>query len=227
MNQRARILRRNLAKAVLRRSGPALLKALARTWKTQVLGEEHLAEAMSGGRGHFMALWHGRMIVALPYHGERDWQVLVSPSDDGDISEHLLESFGYGVLRGSTSRTGARSLRAMRKLLERGEVLVVTPDGPRGPQHSMNLGLAWLARATGAAIVPCGFVCDRAWHARSWDRFTIPKPRARLALVYGPPLRVARNADAEVLEVTSQDLRERMLAAEQRGFDTLGVEGRS
>ncbi|MCB9914498.1 MAG: lysophospholipid acyltransferase family protein [Planctomycetes bacterium] len=224
MDPRLRIARRKAATRLLRRVGPRVLRWLASSWRADVLGAEHLAAASAGGGGHFMALWHGRMIVALPHHAERGWQVLVSPSEDGDISEHLLESFGYGVLRGSTSRTGARALRAMRRTLERGDVLVVTPDGPRGPRHSMNLGLAWLARATGGAIVPCGFVCDRAWRAKSWDRFTVPKRGARLALVYGEPVRVPRDADEAALTAATELLRERMLAAERRGFEHLGVE---
>jgi lysophospholipid acyltransferase (LPLAT)-like uncharacterized protein len=81
-----------------------------------------------------------------------------------------------------------------------------------------------MARATGHAVVPCGFVCDRAWRARSWDRFTVPKPGARLALVYGEPIRVERDGGEEELERATELIRERMLAAELEGFRALGVE---
>jgi len=224
MRKSLRIARRNAAKTVLRRVGPSALRLLARSWTTTVVGEENLHAARGEGGGHFMALWHGRMVVAMPAHAHEGWQVLVSPSDDGDISEHLLESWGYQVLRGSSSRTGARALRAMLTVLRRGEVLVITPDGPRGPRHSMNPGLAWMSKATGYAVVPCGFVCDRAWRASSWDRFTIPKYRARVAVVYGPPVRVARDATREDLDAATELIRERMLAAEQAGFAALSVE---
>lgn len=222
--KRFRIVRRNAAKAVLRWIGPGVLRLLSRTWKVEVHGEEHVAAAGAEGRGHFMSLWHGRMLVALPHHADRDYQVLVSPSDDGDISEHLLERFGYHVIRGSSSRTGARALREMLVCLRRGDVLVITPDGPRGPRHSMNLGLAWMSRATGHAVVPCGFVCEPAWRARSWDRFTLPRPRARVALVYEEPVRVSRDGGDEELARATALVRERMLRAEKRGFERLGVE---
>ena len=223
--KRFRIVRRNLAKAVLRRVGPGVLHLLSRTWKVTVLGEKHLAAASAEGRGHFMSLWHGRMLVALPHHAHLDYQVLVSPSEDGDISEHLLERFGYHVIRGSSSRTGARALREMLVCLRRGDVLVITPDGPRGPRHSMNLGLAWMSRATGHAVVPCGFVGEPAWRANSWDRFTLPRPRARVAIVYEEPVRVPRDAGDAELERATALIRERMLQAEKRGFEQLGVEG--
>ncbi len=224
MRKGFRIARRNLAKVVMRRVGPALLHALARTWKTTVLGEAHLQTARADGDGHFMSLWHGRMLVAMPHHAGGEWQVLVSPSDDGDISEHLLESLGYQVIRGSSSRTGARALRAMLTVLRAGQALVITPDGPRGPRHSMNPGLAWMARATGFAIVPCGFVCNRAWRARSWDRFTVPKFGAQVVLVYGEPVRVPREATPEALEQATALIRERMLQAEREGFASMRME---
>jgi lysophospholipid acyltransferase (LPLAT)-like uncharacterized protein len=219
-----RRVRRRAALRLVTSVGPTLLGWLARTWRLQVLGTEHLESVSGGGRGHFMTLWHGRMVLGLPHHGGRDWHVLVSPSGDGDISESLLESFGYQVIRGSSSRGGARALREMLTVLGRGGVLIITPDGPRGPRHSMNPGLAWMARATGYPIVPVGFGCDRAWRARSWDRFTIPKPRSRVAMVYGKPVRVAREASAAELEAATEEIRRNLIEAEERGFAALDVE---
>lgn len=224
LRRRIRRWLRGLARTLVARIGPFVLRQLSRTWKVTILGDEHLAAARSGSGGHFMALWHGRMLVALPHHAGRDWYVLVSPSQDGDISEALLQGFGYRVIRGSSSRGGARALREMLAVLERGAVLAVTPDGPRGPRHSTNPGLAWMARVTGFAIVPCGFVCDRAWHARSWDRFTVPKPGARLAFVYDAPVRVDRHASSEAMEAATEQVRAGMMRAEKRGFEQLNKE---
>jgi lysophospholipid acyltransferase (LPLAT)-like uncharacterized protein len=108
--------------------------------------------------------------------------------------------------------------------LDQGAVLVITPDGPRGPRHSMNPGLVWMARATGYPVVPCGFVCDRAWRARSWDRYTIPKPWARVALVYEEPVMVERDANPDALARATEAIREGILRAERRGFQYLGRE---
>ena len=204
--------------------GRALLSLLAKTWKVEVLGGEHLEAAASSGPGCFLSMWHGRMIVALPTHARRGWHVLVSPSGDGDVSEKLLEANGYFVIRGSSSRGGARALRKMLKVLDEGAVLFITPDGPRGPMHTMNPGLAFMARATGREIVPLGFACDRAWHADSWDHFTIPKPFARVCVVYGQPVLVSREADDTEQGEATELVRERTLEAERAGFDHLGCE---
>lgn len=199
---------------------------LSRTWSIEVSGEEHLGlDAVEGGQGgRLIALWHGRMLVGLVPHRDRGWSVLVSTSDDGDLTETLLERFGYPVVRGSSSKQGARALRELLARIRRGETVVITPDGPRGPRHSMNPGLAWMSRETGSPVVPGGFVCDRAWRLSSWDRFTIPRPRARLAIVYGPPVRLSGDATTEDLQDATDEIRRRMLAAEARGFEQLGVE---
>ena len=204
--------------------GRAALSLLARTWHVELLNQENLDESVEEGPGCFLSMWHGRMIVALPTHARRGWHVLVSPSGDGDISEKLLEANGYFVIRGSSSRRGARALREMLKVLDEGAVLFITPDGPRGPMHSMNPGLAFMARATGRKIVPLGFACDRAWHADSWDRFTIPKPFARVCVVYEEPVYVSREADDEEQEAATELVRTRTLEAERRGFVALGCE---
>ena len=204
--------------------GRAALSLLARTWRTEFLNQENLDGAAKEGPGCFLSMWHGRMIFALPTYARRGWHVLVSLSGDGDISEKLLEANGYFVIRGSSSRGGARALREMLKVLDEGAVLFITPDGPRGPMHAMNPGLAFMARATGRKIVPLGFAADRAWHADSWDHFTIPKPFARDCVVYGEPVSVSREADDEAQEQATKLVQSRTLAAEREGFEHIGCE---
>jgi hypothetical protein len=162
-------------------------------------------------------------LMPLALHRGRGIDVLVSPSDDGSLATRALRHFGYRVIRGSLSRGGARAMRAMATALAAGRQIVVTPDGPRGPRHAMNVGVAWLARATGAPILPVGVAVDRAWRLRSWDRFTIPQPFARLCVHYGAPVHVAAAAGDEELEHLAQQLRDRLLAGERDGCDRLGV----
>ena len=162
------------------------------------------------------------MIVGLHQHAHQGLHVLVSPSDDGGIAKKLLTRFGYRVIRGSTSRHASRALREMLGVLDEGESVVVTPDGPRGPRHSMNSGVAYMARVTGLEIVPIGLACDNAWRLRSWDRFTIPKPFARVAITYGKPLAVACDACDDQLELATTEVKTRLIDAERTGFAQLG-----
>lgn len=204
--------------------GAHLVTLLSKTWRISRAGYENLDAAKGEGGGHFIALWHGRMLVPMANHRNTDWTVLVSHSRDGDITEELLWRYGYRVIRGSSSKGGARALREMLDVLKSGGVLIITPDGPRGPMHSMSPGLVWMARATGYSVVPAGFVADRAWRMKSWDRFTVPKPFARVAYVYGPPIAVPRRATNSELENVSAAIHDAMIAAETRAFELLGKE---
>ena len=96
-----RIARRSVGKVALSSFGPRAIKALARTWRYTVVGAEHRAEA-EGEQGSVLAFWHGRMLLALPVSEGGNVSVLVSPSDDGDLSQKVLDSFGYEVIRGSS-----------------------------------------------------------------------------------------------------------------------------
>ena len=220
--QRWRRFRRRVGTVALELFAPWILRLVALTWRVQRTGDAG-RELLASDRPWIVSMWHGRMLCLMPMrlHKGRGIHVLVSPSDDGSLAAKALRSFRFRAIRGSLSRGGASALRTMRELMEGGGQLVVTPDGPRGPRHSMNVGIAWLARATSSPILPVGVAVDRAWHLRSWDRFTIPKPFARLVVTYGEPMPVATNATDEALEAIATELLERTIALEREGFTQL------
>ncbi len=222
--QRWRRFRRRIGSSLLELLAPMLVRILALTWRVQRKGERG-RELLASDRPWIVAMWHGRMLCLMPMrlHKGRGIHVLVSPSDDGGLATQALRGFGFRSIRGSLSRGGAEALRTMHELVRDGGQLVVTPDGPRGPRHAMNTGAAWLARAANVPLLPVGVACDRAWRLRSWDRFTIPKPFARLVVVYGDPIDVASAIGDTDLERIAADLRERILAQERAGFAQLGI----
>ncbi len=221
LRRRLRHARRRFSRVVVYWLAPFLLRALARTWRMTVVGEDNLARTVGDGRGRILALWHGRMLFGLSYHGSRQWHALVSGSPDGEIFRALLSRFGYRAISGSTGRGGVGAVRQMLAVLETGGAVIIPPDGPRGPSRSVAPSLAWLGRATGFPIVPIGFACDRAWHARSWDRFTIPRPWARVVMIYQDPVRVERSAGEAELVAATDLIRESLLRAERQGFEML------
>jgi hypothetical protein len=158
--------------------------------------------------------WHNRMFV-VPLLRERvphrTGAVLTSASRDGAIIAAVMKSFGLKSVRGSSSRRGAAALLALAGTLEAGEDVAVTPDGPRGPRYKLGPGVVFLARQTGAGILPIHIEYSRAVRLRSWDRFMIPLPFAKVRVICGELIFVGRDADME---------------AEQRRIEgVLGVEG--
>ena len=219
--RRMRIVRRKLGGAVLPLVAPRTLALLSRSWKVECLGSENFERAM-GEPGMLSVLWHGRMLIPLVVHRDQGHSVLVSPSDDGSLISALLDRFGYSTIRGSSNKNPARAIREMLISLQQGGRIVITPDGPRGPRHGVNPGTAWMARETGFPILPLGCVSDRAWRLKSWDRFIIPKFGARVAVVYGEPLYVPKDANEADLDAATQEMRARMIGAEESGFAHLG-----
>ncbi|MFT5733235.1 MAG: lysophospholipid acyltransferase (LPLAT)-like uncharacterized protein [Planctomycetota bacterium] len=174
--------------------------------------------------GCIPVLWHGRMATAASAFAGTRATVLVSASGDGSLADMLLKRLGYGTLRGSTAKGGARAIREMRGLLASGTPVAITPDGPRGPRHNVNRGAAFLAKATGRPVLPIGFGVSRALRLGSWDRFTIPLPFSRVTVAFGEPLDVPRDSDEAALVAATTEIRSRLIEAETTAFGSLGKE---
>ena len=101
-------------------------------------------------------------------------------------------------MRGSSTRSGARAIAQMAALAREGWDVGITPDGPKGPRFSAEPGAVWVAAHGEVPIIPLGVAADRAWRARSWDRFLVPKPFARVWVVNGPPIRFGREDVARI-----------------------------
>src|SRR5207244_5011790 len=101
--------------------------------------------------------------------------------------------------RGSTTRGGAGALRALVERAASADV-AVTPDGPRGPRYRLQAGVVLLASLARRKIVFGSYAASRAWRFRSWDRFMVPKPFARVVIRAAGPIEVAAGLDARGLE---------------------------
>jgi len=105
--------------------------------------------------------------------------------------------FDLDVVRGSSSRGGVEALRELARAIRAGEDVAVVPDGPRGPARRLQAGIVALAATTGAPIVPVGVAARPARRLHSWDRFMVPVPFARCAVVFGGALEVKRHDERE------------------------------
>ncbi|MCP3917891.1 MAG: lysophospholipid acyltransferase family protein [bacterium] len=216
--------RRAVAEPLVRGLGARGLRGLVKTWRVEALHPERRDRARAGHGGCIVVFWHGRMIPAFSQFMEDELTILVSVSDDGGLAVDLLERFGFEIVRGSSSKRGLRAMREMLDVLAGERTIVITPDGPRGPQHKVEPGLAYLARITGHPILPVGFATDAAWHLKSWDHFTIPKPRARVVAAFGEPVWVEPGAKGADLAATREAVGETLLALEREAAAELGLE---
>jgi lysophospholipid acyltransferase (LPLAT)-like uncharacterized protein len=159
-------------------------------------------------------VWHNRLALCLvPYFGyvrKRNhtpgMAALVSASKDGAFLAATLECFSVQPVRGSSSRRGSQALLELTSWAERGYDLAITPDGPRGPRYVVQQGVMGLAQVTGFPIMPVSYHLGWKIQPRSWDRFQIPLPFSRCEMVFGPPVRVPREASDAEREALRQQL---------------------
>ncbi len=81
-------------------------------------------------------------------------------------------------------------MREMIRAMREGAVSAdLTTDGPRGPARRSKPGVAALAEALDAGVIPVGTSCTRARFLRSWDNYLVPLPFGRGVCFFGEPLR--------------------------------------
>ena len=150
-------------------AGYPLIAALASTFRWRVEGAEHYRRVLDSGRQPIMAFWHGRILPATAYFRNRGIIVITSANFDGEWIAGIIERFGYGTARGSTSRGAVRALVQLKRDMAAGKPAAFTLDGPRGPAKVAQPGAVWLAKATGNPIVPFHVEAGRHWTAHSWE----------------------------------------------------------
>jgi lysophospholipid acyltransferase (LPLAT)-like uncharacterized protein len=201
--------------------GYPLINTLGRTLRWRVEGLDHLDAIVASGRQPVMAFWHGRILPATYYFRRRGIVVITSENFDGEWIARIIERFGYGTARGSTTRGGRKAILQLVRDMDRGKPSGFTLDGPRGPARVAQPGAIWLARATGNPVLPFHLEASSFWTMTSWDRTQIPKPFSTVALVVGEPLDVPRNTADQQLEPARQELERRLLKLEMRALDLL------
>jgi len=209
-----------------RRLGYALLKPVVRLlfaciWSTcrvvQIKGEEHIDALASTGKPFIPCYWHQHHFYGTWYMRRlirRGLRIgfLISPSVDGEIPAQLASSWGAQVIRGSTTRAGAQAMRDMYNIVVKDKISpVTTSDGPQGPLHVFKLGDIMLSQFTQAPLLPFSYAASRGWVLKSWDRFIIPRPFARIAIVIGEPVHIPKGLLAEDLEPLRQQLQDTLM----------------
>lgn len=163
------------------------------------------------------ALWHNRIFTLPPIWwktggNSRKSVVLTSASKDGAILAKAMAVFGLGAVRGSSSRRAVAALIGMKRALQEGLDVCITPDGPRGPKYSFHPGVIKLAQSTGAPIVPIHASYASAWRLKTWDGLVIPKPFSRVTVVFDEMLMIPPKLDEAAFEAQVERVKNILLA---------------
>ena len=163
----------------------------------EIEGHDHLDAVENRGKIPIYAFWHDRIFLNTFYWRKRGIVVMTSQSFDGEYIARFIQRFGFGAIRGSSSRGGAKALVEMIKAMRRGLPMAFTLDGPRGPKYEVKAGPVMLAKKTGNPIIPLVVEPRSAWRAGSWDQMHIPKPFTTARVIIGEPIYVAPDDEIE------------------------------
>ncbi len=161
------------------------------------------------------AFWHGRLLM-MPYvflkqhHRTKPLAVLISLHRDGEYISRTAQHCDLQVIRGSSSRKGAQSIRKLLRFIQNGGEIALTPDGPRGPRYQVQPGIIQLAKLSGAWVVPITLGAVKKICFSSWDKFLIPWPFSKAVFICGEPLWIPPEAGAEDLETKRRELEQKL-----------------
>lgn len=199
---------------------PPVAKGVVSAWGTTWRVRERFpAEVDPRRAGHARSVylfWHRTILMAARIYAGVELCAGISRHGDGEIAAQIAERFGFRTARGSSTRGGAALVREMVDYAEKepGDI-ALTPDGPKGPPQQAKPGALFLAAHLGWPVVPVAFFARPRKELHSWDRFVIPWPFARIAVVAAPPLTIERDPPPERLAELCREVDRRMAAAER------------
>jgi lysophospholipid acyltransferase (LPLAT)-like uncharacterized protein len=185
-----------------------LIRLIGATWRFREVDEHFMDDSRKSSASLIFCFWHGRMLpLSYRYRG-RSIHVLASQHADGELMGRTIRRLGFGHVRGSSTRGGARAIRELVMKLEEGFDLGITVDGPVGPRFEAKSGPIEIAKLSGSLVVPATTSSSSRWVFSSWDAFEFPKPFARVGVRFGKPISVPADADADTVEMCRVELQD-------------------
>lgn len=210
------------------------LMLIRRTTRWRHEGLEKLEPMLTSDQGALGLFWHGRIPICLGM-AEVWWRkekrrCMVSPSADGEFIALALEHARYPAIRISSAKKGdsAKARQAVAAFREAinwvsdGGILIVTPDGPRGPNEIIAAGSLQIAKRSGAPVFLTGLAVSPALQLDTWDKVMIAAPFGRGATVWEGPFHVPPDADDAAIAQLVTEWSRIMQAATRRAEALVG-----
>ncbi|MDR2591304.1 MAG: lysophospholipid acyltransferase family protein [Chitinispirillales bacterium] len=165
-----------------------IVSVLGKTWRLNIVSPPAVDIFDAHAAPKIYCFWHSTLLVVSYLFRNTGKTAIVSLSKDGQIAAGVAARWGHGVVYGSSNRGGAGALRDGVRALRAGRSLGITPDGPKGPREVAKAGAAQIAILSGTPVVSIKINTKSAWRLKSWDRFMIPRPFAKINVVLSEPI---------------------------------------
>jgi len=194
-----------------------IILIVGRTLRWRVENWDVLDSIRNVGQNAILAFWHGRIFMATYYFRRRGIVVMISQNRDGEYISNVIRYFGYGVVRGSSSRRSIGATVEMLREIRQGKDIGFAMDGPRGPRYVAKPGAVYIARKSGNPVVPFNISVEKKWVMKSWDHFQVPFPFSRAVVLIGQPIYVATDADDAEIKAAEEQIQHELEELRDRG----------
>ncbi len=190
-----------------------LINLLMKTCRVQVQGLEQFCR-LAANEKCILMLWHNHLVIVpfilSRYTPQIQYAAIVSGSRDGDILSMIVHSYKNGNTIRVPHLARYQALQEIiRQIESQKHVVIITPDGPRGPVYEMKPGLAIAALETQANVVSLNWKSKTFWELKTWDRLRIPMPFTTIQVSFEAPIRL-ENFTLTSLEEARAFLKERL-----------------
>lgn len=168
------------------------MNLIFKTYRLQVSGLPLFYECASK-RKCMVMLWHNRLaltpFILSKFTPDFKYAAVVSASRDGDVLSNIIHSYKNGNTIRVPHLGRYQALKKMIQHVNEGkEIVILTPDGPRGPVYEIKSGIAVCALETQACIFGLDWQAESYWEFKTWDRFRLPKPFTTIHISFNPPI---------------------------------------
>ena len=159
--------------------------------KVSIKGEKNLIKLLKSGEPIMLCVWHGRLLYPswyIRFHAKI--HIVSSRHPDSEILGRILKYWGYDLIKGSTKKGGIKVIKEMSKIFDKGGMIAITNDGPKGPPKIAKSGSMGLAIKKNVNIITVTGSASKYWELNSWDKSLLPKPFGKIQLIVSQPLKI-------------------------------------
>jgi lysophospholipid acyltransferase (LPLAT)-like uncharacterized protein len=187
-----------------------VLRGILMTYRVEIRNLETLHQLSQKGPC-ILACWHNRLALfayaVSRWAKEIPFSAVISKSNDGEILAAVIKSMpNLQAIRVPHDARHKALRQIIQTLKEENRVLLVTPDGPKGPRYRSKPGAVVAAEAANATLITASWSATSFWQLGSWDRMVLPMPFSHIVLAISDPVDLGP-------EGSLKDRRERLDAA--------------
>lgn len=176
--------------------------------KLNLSGEDNLEKALAENKSVIFVFWHGAtfmLFYAYKYHLKKEkLHILTSTTFRGRVIGRLAQRyFGFKVSY-SSHRKGLqeeiKDSEALNTALKEGYNTAIPAEGLEGPCQEAEAGAVHLSFESKVPIVPVGAFAEKKYTSRRWDKYFVPYPNSKAAIVIGEAIDPPQELNNRMIE---------------------------